>query len=131
MLKLELFRGVRASLLQPVDCCPIAFTLSVMTSFEETIIMTRTDHLLDHVQFAYRPGRGVDDVVATLLNYVLCHLKEAKLHARVLYLDMNSAFNTLLPNLLYTTLIPSVTLNLNCRCGCRCFGGETPTSSSE
>ena len=59
------------------------------------MIMTRTDHLLDPLQFTYRPGRGVEDTVATLINYILCHLEEAKRHARVLYLDMNSAFNTL------------------------------------
>ena len=41
------------------------------------MIMTRTDHLLDLMQFAYRPGRGVDDAVATLINYVLCHHKDA------------------------------------------------------
>ena len=51
----------------------------------KTIIMT----------FAYRIGRAVEDAVATLTNYLLCHLEEAKTHARVLYLDLSSAFNTL------------------------------------
>ena len=79
-----------------------------MKSFEKiikTMIMTRTDHLLDPLQFAYRPGRGVEDAVATLINYVLCHLEDAKTHARVLYLDMSSAFNTLQPHLLFKKLI--------------------------
>ena len=49
------------------------------------------------------PGRGVDDAVATLLNYVLCHLEDAKTHARVLYMDISSAFNTLQPHLLSLT----------------------------
>ena len=69
------------------------------------MIMTRTDHLLDPLQFAYRPGRGVDGADATLINYVLCHLEDANTHARVLYLDMGSALNTLQPHLLLKKLI--------------------------
>ena len=41
----------------------------------------------------------MEDAVATLINYVLCHREEAKTHARVLYLDMSSPFNTLQPHL--------------------------------
>ena len=92
----------------PNDFRPVALTSHVMKSFEKiikTMIMTRTDHLLDPLQFAYRPGRGVEDAVATLINYVLCHLEDAKTHARVLYLDMSSAFNTLQPHLLFKKLI--------------------------
>ena len=69
------------------------------------MIMTRTDHRLDPLQFAYRPGRGVDGAVATLINYVLCQLEDANTHARVLYTDMSSAFNTLQSHLLFKKLI--------------------------
>ena len=65
------------------------------------MIMNRTVHLLDPLQFAYRPGRGVEDAIATLLNLVHCHLEKAKTHARVLYLDLSSPFNTLQPHLLF------------------------------
>jgi len=65
------------------------------------MIMIHTDHLLDPLKFAYRPGRRMKDAVATLINYVLCHLEEAKIHARVLYLDISSTFNTLQPDLLF------------------------------
>ena len=88
----------------PNDFRPVALTSHVMKSFEKiikTMIMTRTDHLLDPLPFAYRPGKGVEDAVATLINYVLCHFEDAKTHARVLYLDMSSAFNTLQPHLLF------------------------------
>ena len=47
----------------------------------------------------------MEDAVATLINYVLCHLEEAKSHARVLYLDLTSAFNRLQPQLLFKILI--------------------------
>ena len=71
------------------------------------MVMTRREHLLDPMQVAYRPGpgRGVDDAVATIINYVLCHLEDAKTHARVLCMDMSSAFNTLQPHLLFKKCI--------------------------
>ena len=82
----------------PNDFHPVALTSHVMKSFEKivkTMIMNRTVHFLDPQQLVYRPGRGVEDAVATLLNFVHCHLEKAKTHARDLYLDLSSAFNTL------------------------------------
>ena len=61
----------------PNDLRPVGLTSHVMKSFEKiikTMIMTRTDHLLDPLQFAYRPGRGVEDAVATVINYVLSQI---------------------------------------------------------
>ena len=63
----------------------------------------------------------MEDAVATLINYVLCHLEDANTHARVLYLDMSSAFNTLQSHLLFKKLISEFKLE----------SGETPTGSSE
>ena len=97
----------------PNDFRPIALTSQVMKSFEKiikTMIMNRTVHLLDPLQFAYRPGRGVEDAVTTLLNLVVGHLENAKAHARVLYLDMSSAFNTLQPHLLFQKMISEFNL---------------------
>ena len=97
----------------PNDFRPIALTSHVMKSFEKiikTMIMNRTVHLLDPLQFAYRPGRGVEDAVTTLLNLVVGHLENAKAHARVLYLDMSSAFNTLQPHLLFQKMISEFNL---------------------
>ena len=47
----------------------------------------------------------MEDVVATLINCVLCHLEDAKTHARVLYLEMSYVLNTLQPHLLFKKLI--------------------------
>ena len=47
----------------------------------------------------------MEDAVANLINYVVFHLEEAISHARVLYLDISSAFNTLQPHLLFKKLI--------------------------
>ena len=66
--------------------------------------MNRTGHLRDPVQFAYRPERGIEDAVATLLNHVLRHLEKAKTDARVFYLDMSSTFNILQSHLLFKKL---------------------------
>ena len=74
------------------------------------MIMTLIDLLLDPMQFRYRPGRVVEDAVATLINYVLCYIEEAKTHARVLYLDMSSAFNMLQPHLLFKKYISEINL---------------------
>ena len=119
----------------PNDFRPVALTSHVMKSFEKitkTMIMTCTDHLLDPLQLAYRPGRVVEDAVATLINYVLCHLEDAKTHAIVLYLDMSSAFNTLQPHLLFKKLISEFKLESELALWVLdIFGGETPTGSRE
>ena len=70
-----------------------------MKSFEfffKTMIIV---HLLVPLQFAYRPGRGVE--VATLLSLVHCRLEKAKTNARVIYLDLRSTLNTLQLHVLY------------------------------
>ena len=55
-------------------------------------------------------GERVEDAVTTLLNIVVGHLENAKAHARVLYLDMSSAFNTLQPHLLFQKMISEFNL---------------------
>ena len=52
----------------------------------------------------------MEDAVTTLLNLVVGHLENAKAHARVLYLDMSSAFNTLQPHLLFQKMISEFNL---------------------
>ena len=61
----------------PNDFHPVALTSHVMKCFKKivkTMIMNRTVHLLDPLQCAYGPGRGVEGAVATLLNLVHCHV---------------------------------------------------------
>ena len=45
-----------------------------------------------------------------IINYVRCHLEDAKTHVRVLYLDMSAAFNTLQRHLLLKKLISKLKL---------------------
>ena len=85
------------------DFRPVALTSLVMMSFEKLIkrdILTKTAHLLDSIQFAYRVGRGVEDATSTLINLVLKHLKGNKNHAKLLFVDFSLAFNTIQPHIL-------------------------------
>ena len=52
----------------------------------------------------------MEDAVTTLLNIVVGHLENAKAPARVLYIDMSSAFNTLQPHLLFQKMISEFNL---------------------
>ncbi len=75
----------------------------VMKSFEKLIkreLTSRTNCLLDPLQFAYRLNRGVQDATVTVLNLILKHLEGNRNHARLLFVDFSSAFNTIQPHLL-------------------------------
>ncbi len=62
-------------------------------------------YCLDPLQFAYREGRGTEDAVVTVTHLISKHLKTPKAHARVLFADFSSAFDTLRPHLLVHKLI--------------------------
>lgn len=61
-----------------------------MKSFGKIIrkeILQQVEELIDPLLFAYRPCRGVDDAVVTLINFLYRHLDGAKAHARHLFID--------------------------------------------
>ncbi len=90
------------------DFRPVALTALVMKQFEKLIkaeLVAKTENLLDPLQFAYRAGRGVQDATATLLNLLLKHLQGSKNHARLLFIDFSSAFNTIQPHVLVQKLV--------------------------
>lgn len=49
--------------------------------------------LLDPLQFAYRPGRGVGIASSAMLHSLQSHLDGLKNFARLLFIDFSSAFN--------------------------------------
>ncbi|KAI2667379.1 RNA-directed DNA polymerase from mobile element jockey [Labeo rohita] len=59
---------------------------------------------LDPDQYAYRANRSTDDAISAVLHTVLCHLEHQGSYARLLFLDFSSAFNTVLPNRLFTKM---------------------------
>lgn len=87
----------------PKDYRPISLTSLVVKSFErivKTHIINACQQALDPLQFAYRHDRGTDDAAVTLLDYLYMHLEGSKTHARVLFADFSSAFNTIHPHIL-------------------------------
>ena len=89
------------------DFRPVALTSLVMKQFERLVkseLLEKTESLLDPFQFAYRAMRGVQDASSTLLNLILKHLEGTKKHARLLFIDFSSAFNTIQPHVLVEKL---------------------------
>lgn len=70
-----------------------------------------TEHKLDPMQFAYRPHRGVHDATVTMLNLLLRHLDGQRTHARPLFVDFSSAFNTVQPHILIKRLLDQIALS--------------------
>ena len=90
------------------DYRPVALTSVFMKVFEHLVLRSlkaATDHQLDPHQFAYRANRSVDDAVALALHHILQHLETSGTYARVLFVDFNSAFNTIIPRKLFNKLI--------------------------
>ncbi len=59
---------------------------------------------LDPLQIAYRANRSVDNAVNIGLHYVLQHLDRPGAYVRILFVDVSSAFNTIIPNFLLPKL---------------------------
>lgn len=87
-----------------------------MKVFEKLVrseILRKTEHSFDPLQFAYRPRRGVEDATVTLLNLLFKHLDNNGSHARLLFIDFSSAFNTIQPHILTTRLLEQFDLSNN------------------
>ncbi len=96
------------------DLRPVALTSIVMKTFErlvKQILIEKVQSQLDPMQFAYRASRGVDDATITLFNYLYKHLEGIKTHARLLFLDFSSAFNTIQPHILVNKLLSDFNLD--------------------
>ncbi len=79
---------------------------------KEEIVM-QTEQALDPLQFAYRAHRGVNDAIITLLNLLNKHLEGSNTHARLLFIDFSSAFNTIHPHILAMRLLEHFKLSNN------------------
>jgi hypothetical protein len=56
------------------------------------------------LQFAYRPNRSTDDAIAIALYTAISHLDKRNTYVRMLFIDYNSAFNTIVPSKLIIKL---------------------------
>ncbi|KAK3517034.1 hypothetical protein QTP70_032526, partial [Hemibagrus guttatus] len=89
------------------DYRPVALTSVVMKLFERLVLAylkNITGPLLDPLQFAYRANRSVDDAVNMGLHFILQHLDKSGTYVRLLFVELSSAFNTIIPTLLQTKL---------------------------
>ena len=71
------------------DFRPVALTSLVMKTFEKIVkqdILRQTEGLLDPLQFAYQPGRGVEDATLVLINLLIQHLERFQKHTLDFYL---------------------------------------------
>lgn len=85
------------------DFRPVALTSLIMKTLEKIVkdeLLKSVQDLLDPFQFAYRPNRGVEDAVCTLLNLIHTHLENAKSFVRLVFIDFSSAFNCIQPHIL-------------------------------
>ena len=90
------------------DYRPVALTSIVMKCFEKLVLrrlLTFTNEHLDPLQFAYKPRRGSDDAILTVLHNAFLHLDKAGSYVRILFIDFSSAFNTIQPYLLALKLL--------------------------
>jgi hypothetical protein len=89
------------------DLRPVALTsvlMKCLESFVKKTLCKEVSHVCDKFQFAYKPGRSVDDAILTLLDIICSHLDKAKTYSRVLFIDFSSAFNTIKPHIMLRKL---------------------------
>ena len=98
------------------DFRPVALTSILMKTFEKMVraeLLRKTECVLDPLQFAYRPHRRVEDDTVTLFNSILSHLEGPGSHARLLFVDFSSAFNTIQPHILTNRLLEQFDVSKN------------------
>ncbi len=91
------------------DYRPVALTSIIMKCFERLVkdhISSSLPPTFDPYQFAYRPKRSTVDAISSALHLTLNHLEAKNTHARLLFLDFSSAFNTIIPQHLVSKLAP-------------------------
>ena len=82
---------------------PVALTSHLMKTLERLVLghlRSSVNSALDPLQFAYRPGIGVEDAIISLLHRGLSHLEKPGTSVRILFFDFSSAFNTIQPRIL-------------------------------
>ncbi len=91
------------------DYRPVALTSVAMKSFERLVLANLKDTtgpILEPLQFAYRENRSVDDAVNMGLHFILQHLDRPGTYVRFLFVDISSAFNTIIPDTFQNKLTP-------------------------
>lgn len=74
--------------------------------------MDTVQNQLDLMQFAYRTFRAAEDATTILFNFLYKHVHGMKTHARLLFADFSSAFNTIQPPILSSKLVSNFNLDI-------------------
>ena len=92
---------------------PVELTSVAMKCFERLVmahINTIIPETLDPLQFVYHPDTSTDDAISIALHTAIFHFDERNTYVRMLFIDYNLAFNTIVPSKLNTMLrTPSAT----------------------
>ena len=86
----------------------VALTAIIMKCFKRIVLTELIPGIkpcMDKLQFAYSECRGVDNAVITLFRTLNSYLDNNNTHARVLFVDFSSAFNTRQPHILIRKLM--------------------------
>ena len=97
----------KANVTELNDNHPVALTSVIMKCFERLVkdhITSTLPASLDPLRFAYRPNRSTDDIIAITLHTALSHLDKNNNYVRMLFIDYNSAINTIVPSKLIIKL---------------------------
>ena len=90
------------------DYRPVALTSVAMKTLE-SFVFTYLKSLLSATfvpfQFAYRANRSSADAISVWLHKILAHLGKKGSYATALFIDYNSAFNTIIPAKLHNKLL--------------------------
>jgi len=91
----------------PSDYRPIALTSSLVKTLEKLILRHIISNIdTDPLQFAYKAKRSSVDAVICLTDFIISHNNKAPgNYCRCLFMDFSSAFNTIHPNILTSTLL--------------------------
>ncbi|XDV35077.1 hypothetical protein PO909_005118, partial [Leuciscus waleckii] len=90
------------------DFRPVALTPILAKCMEKVVRKHLTSCIkeqFDPLQFAYRTNRGTDDATLTMVNMVSSHLQQNNMYAQILFIDFNSAFNTMHIHILLQRLL--------------------------
>jgi hypothetical protein len=79
--------------------------MKTLEKIVKSLVLAATEKSLDPLQFAYRAGRGVSFAKLFIFNTMYKHLEKPKAHARILFADFSSAFNTIQPHILVQRLL--------------------------
>ncbi|KAI2646163.1 hypothetical protein H4Q32_029939 [Labeo rohita] len=75
-----------------------------MKCFERLVMHNIKISLPNTLQFEYRPNRSTDDAISSTLHLALTHLENKDSYVRMLFIDLSSAFSTIIPQQLINKL---------------------------